>query len=200
MPRIKEKHLDAATLRLLRKHGHSILKVKIDSEDFQLADSANWIEGGAEPFGMREEDGVIIMATPFPPSVNAYWRTAGTTHYIGKPGKRFLARMKEIVPRTVKPLTGFLILTAVFCPPSVTERDLDNYPKALMDSLAKTGVIVNDVQIREMHTRWGPKVKGGRVDLTLTPFERSTWLLANPTSLTTRIPGPAICPPKTSKR
>ena len=92
---------------------------------------------------------------PFPPTVNKMFPS-------GKSGRRFLsakgkAYREEVKARVLeqhgltKPLTGPLIASVVLTPPDRRKRDIDNYHKALFDSLGAAGVFEDDSQIEELH-------------------------------------------------
>lgn len=50
-------------------------------------------------------------------------------------------------------------------------RDLDNYNKALFDALTNARVWEDDSQVKRMAIEWGPVVKPGRVEITISRFE-----------------------------
>ena len=116
------------------------------------------------------------LRLPFPPTVNLYWRRSRFGMYVSPAGKKFRKRAVGIIERLGLPkIDGPLIMTAVFFPPCRRIRDIDNYNKGLLDALSAAELIGNDSQIKESHTRWGPRVKFGLTILTLYPLEASTW-------------------------
>ncbi len=61
-------------------------------------------------------------------------------------------------------------MTLVLCPPDNRSRDLDNYLKAIFDSLTHAGVWEDDSQVKKMAVEWGGTVKPGRAIITITPL------------------------------
>ena len=94
----------------------------------------------------------IEVKLPFPPSVNQYWRTAVVGNrcqtYISKKGK--LYRQAVIAQWQHVGLTykGRLALRMDVVWPDRRERDLDNFVKAVQDSLEHAGAYENDRQIK----------------------------------------------------
>ncbi|WP_134871266.1 RusA family crossover junction endodeoxyribonuclease, partial [Cronobacter sakazakii] len=56
-------------------------------------------------------------------------------------------------------------------PPDARRRDIDNYNKALFDALTHAGVWEDDSQVKRMLVEWGPVIKKGRVEITISKFE-----------------------------
>ncbi|AMO47598.1 Crossover junction endodeoxyribonuclease rusA [Enterobacter sp. FY-07] len=71
-----------------------------------------------------------------------------------------------------KPSTKPAAVEIILYPPDARRRDIDNYNKALFDALTHAGVWEDDSQVKRMLVEWGPVVKGGRVDMTITPLNR----------------------------
>lgn len=127
--------------------------------------------------------GPLRLALPWPPSVNAYWRSI----IVG--GKKVKPRVQVLVsergreyrravlracaqspalPLWGPPLEGPLKFEAEFAEPDRRRRDLDNLMKAMLDALKVAGVYRDDSQIRRIESRFGPAVvRGGRVDVTI---------------------------------
>ena len=72
---------------------------------------------------------------------------------------------------TDKPLTGFLSVELYFYPPDNRRRDIDNVQKCLLDSLEKGGLLADDYQIKRLLSERLEKVKDGRVDVKIKPYE-----------------------------
>lgn len=72
---------------------------------------------------------------------------------------------------TEKPLVGFLSVELYFYPPDNRRRDLDNVQKCLLDSLEKGGLLSDDYQIKRLLSERLDKIKGGRVDVKIKPYE-----------------------------
>ncbi|WP_407321779.1 RusA family crossover junction endodeoxyribonuclease [Dickeya ananatis] len=120
------------------------------------------------------------LTLPFPPSVNTYWRAPNKgplsgRHLISQTGRRFvneaIASVLEQLKRAPKPLAQNLSVTVVFYPPDRTRRDLDNYFKALFDSLTHAGVWIDDSQIKRLYAEWGPITRPGKTEITITDHE-----------------------------
>ncbi|TFA66451.1 hypothetical protein BON97_22255 [Escherichia coli] len=52
-------------------------------------------------------------------------------------------------------------------------RDLDNYNKALFDALTHAGVWEDDSQVKRMLVEWGPVIPGGKVEITISKYEKT---------------------------
>ncbi|KAA0264831.1 RusA family crossover junction endodeoxyribonuclease [Hafnia alvei] len=116
------------------------------------------------------------LILPFPPSVNGYWRApnkgvSAGKHLVSERGRKYQVETRAIVieqlHRIPKPITENVSVSVVLFPPSNVRRDLDNYFKALFDALTKVGIWDDDNQIKELSAKWGPVVKGGRVELVI---------------------------------
>lgn len=103
-----------------------------------------------------DEDRVINLTMPFPPSTNTYWRHIGIDKtVISKEGRAYQNRVylftmmqrKAIADR---PLKRRLELVLSFYPADRVNRDIDNYEKALFDAMVKAGILVNDGQIKRV--------------------------------------------------
>lgn len=116
-----------------------------------------------------EPPDVIELVLPWPPSVNAYWRsfvpkgwTRATVH-VSEDGKRYQEAVRCLAEDLrIEPLRGHLKLEVTFHPPDNRGHDLDNRLKPMIDALANAGAFENDVQIREIHAKFGPVAKGGK--------------------------------------
>lgn len=51
-------------------------------------------------------------------------------------------------------------------------RDLDNYNKALFDALTHAGVWEDDSQVKRMLVEWGPVIPEGKVEITISKYEK----------------------------
>ena len=103
------------------------------------------------------------IVLPFPPTVNnMYPADKSGRRYLSGKGKAFKAEVKARVLEQhgfVKPLTGALSATVELVPPDKRRRDIDNYHKALFDSLGAAGVFEDDSQIHVLHVCKGEPSK-----------------------------------------
>ncbi len=58
-------------------------------------------------------------------------------------------------------------------PPDNRIRDLDNYNKALFDALTNAGVWEDDRQVKRMLVEWGPVIPEGKVEITISKYEKT---------------------------
>ena len=116
---------------------------------------------------------------PFPPSVNAYWRSPNKGAAKGKllvseAGRRFKHAVRAAIIEQLKaiprPSAANAEVAIVLYPPDYRRRDLDNYNKALFDALTFAGIWEDDSQVKRMAIEWGENVKGGRVEITIKNF------------------------------
>lgn len=121
------------------------------------------------------------LILPFPPSVNTYWRAPNKgplkgRHLISAAGRKYqsdaCAAIIEQLRRLPKPSSEPASVEVILYPPDARRRDIDNYNKALLDSLTHAGVWEDDSQVKRMLVEWGPVVKGGRVEITITPLNK----------------------------
>ncbi|WP_241648918.1 RusA family crossover junction endodeoxyribonuclease [Rosenbergiella collisarenosi] len=111
------------------------------------------------------------LVLPFPPTVNTYWRFTKTGVLISASGRIFranaIAAVVEQLKRIPKPITGPVQITLKLSPPDKRRRDLDNYLKAIFDSLTHAGIWVDDSQIKHMDISWSDIVKGGLAEVNI---------------------------------
>jgi crossover junction endodeoxyribonuclease RusA len=114
------------------------------------------------------------LTLPFPPSVNGYWRSTKQGMKISAFGRSFrintFAAVVEQLKRAPQPITVDVEVNVVLYPPDKRRRDLDNYQKALFDSLTHAGIWGDDSQIKRFTVEWGELTKGGRAELTIIKF------------------------------
>lgn len=111
------------------------------------------------------------LTLPFPPSVNTYWRNTRKGILISASGRCFrsnaLAAVMDQLKRRPQPITVNVEVSVLLCPPDKRQRDLDNYLKALFDSLTHAGVWVDDKQIKRFTVEWGEQVKLGKAEVVI---------------------------------
>lgn len=115
---------------------------------------------------------MIELTTPWPPSVNRYWRMARGRFYVASPGKEYREAVRDEVfalcaRQKLSQLTGRLALKALLYPPDRRKRDIDNVGKAILDAIECSGLIVDDEQFDALMFQRCEIVPGGRVDLQL---------------------------------
>lgn len=115
------------------------------------------------------------LTLPFPPSVNGYWRSTSQGMKISASGRSFrinaFAAVMEQIKRAPQPITVGVEVTVILYPPDKRRRDLDNYQKALFDSLTHARIWADDSQIKRFTVEWGMLTKGGKVEVTITEFQ-----------------------------
>lgn len=117
---------------------------------------------------------MIRLTLPWPPSVNHTWRRGKGRTYLAKPARLYRLAVKSVIAAARlqgTPLAGPLEVGVLLCPPDLRRRDEDNYAKAPFDALTHAGVWGDDSQVRRKTVAWGPKVAGGRLEITIKPME-----------------------------
>ncbi|STA74387.1 Crossover junction endodeoxyribonuclease rusA [Citrobacter freundii] len=96
-------------------------------------------------------------------------------HLISEMGRKFKKNVYASVVQQYggipKPVNVNVEVNIVLFPPDNRRRDLDNYNKALFDALTNARVWEDDCQVKRMAIEWGPAVKPGRVEITISRFE-----------------------------
>lgn len=118
---------------------------------------------------MAPVSGTIELSLPYPPSVNHYWRRAGSRTIVSAQGRRFRRQVAaELAFAHVRRFDGRVAVRVVVHPPDRRRRDLDNVLKALLDALAQPGgVYRDDAQIDALEVLRGGVVPGGKVVVTV---------------------------------
>jgi len=126
----------------------------------------------------------IHLELPWPPSVNAYWRSV----MAGGRGRRccrvLLSRegrayRREACARLAafrrdRPLTGRLDVRVDLRAPTRRLLDIDNRIKALLDAMQHAGVYRDDGQIDRLLIERGPVTRGGLVRVAIEPLKKKT--------------------------
>jgi crossover junction endodeoxyribonuclease RusA len=114
---------------------------------------------------------------PWPPSVNTLYRcrTGSSKPYISKRGKQFFDEALEDIRRQlgdVPPIMGRVRVCVELTCPDRRARDIDNHgAKAVLDSIVKAGLIVDDEQVDDLRIiRLGVE-SPGCADVTITEIE-----------------------------
>lgn len=113
---------------------------------------------------------------PWPPSVNHYYRHAGSKHFISPDGKRYREKVIAMFRNNPHPVfKGEIALYAEFHPPDLKRRDLDNLLKCTQDSLQHAGLYADDSQISQINIlRKEPKRPDGQVYVRLEDYHDET--------------------------
>jgi crossover junction endodeoxyribonuclease RusA len=129
---------------------------------------------------------VVTIRLPFPPSVNHYWCTRIITPrggkrpfpqiYIGERGVRFRENVKALMLQRfgiIEPSTDRVSVQIVATLPDRRERDLDNLPKSVLDSLTHARVWESDNQVDRIEIIRGPVKSPGWLDVTIEPIKQT---------------------------
>ena len=106
------------------------------------------------------------LVLPWPPSVNAYYRSVNRGRLAGRVliserGRAYRAEVQAIVERRgMNPMQGRLTVHITANPPDRRRRDLDNLLKATLDGLAHAGVFEDDSQIVDLRIYWAKDLGG----------------------------------------
>jgi crossover junction endodeoxyribonuclease RusA len=116
----------------------------------------------------------LKFRTPWPPSVNNYWKLARGRFYINKPGIAYRETVRDIVfgLNLDRQMTGRLSLAAELHAPDNRRRDIDNVLKAMLDAIQKSDLIDDDNQFDELIVQRGTvAAPEGYVDLTIVELD-----------------------------
>ena len=107
-----------------------------------------------------------MFILPYPPSVNHYWRRAGSRTFISREGRVFRKKVVRILAAMgTRPMDGRLRVVVEVYPPDNRKRDLDNVLKALLDALQHGGAFHDDFQIDQLSVLRHGKTAGGCVSV-----------------------------------
>jgi Holliday junction resolvase RusA-like endonuclease len=107
----------------------------------------------------------VILALPFPPSLNRIWRSRKDSGrpYLDDRYKTWKRVVDNIVmatrprPRLSGPFLASITLSRAQRNPTT---DLDNRIKVILDALQRCGIIENDKYAEEITVRWGVAPEG----------------------------------------
>ncbi|HBW7282820.1 TPA: RusA family crossover junction endodeoxyribonuclease [Klebsiella pneumoniae] len=98
-------------------------------------------------------------------------------HLVSAAGRKFKHAVRSAIIEQLraipKPSTAPAAVEIILYPPDYRRRDLDNYNKALLDALTYAGIWEDDNQVKRMAIEWGENVKGGRVEITISAYEKT---------------------------
>lgn len=110
---------------------------------------------------------VVVIELPWPPSVNTMWRTPRTGPLAGrtmlsKEGRDYRKAVEQTVmlQRAGKVGDARVAVDIEVRMPDKRRRDLDNLPKAVLDSLTHVGLWDDDSQIDDLRV-WRSDRMGG---------------------------------------
>lgn len=116
----------------------------------------------------------IYLVLPFPPSVNACWRTVNGKMLISEKGRRFrasaIAAVYDQLRKRPKAITEHVSVIVKMYPPTNHRRDIDNYLKAPFDALTHANIWKDDDQVKHADITWCEVVKGGRFEIEIKPL------------------------------
>lgn len=121
-----------------------------------------------------------MLTLPWPPTVNHYWhpvvvRGRFMGMRVSEDGKAFrsevMCRVRKALGPTGPKMERCLRVDVELRPPTRAKRDIDNYLKALLDSLTHADVWVDDSQIDELTVRRGRVVQGGASTVLVTELD-----------------------------
>lgn len=132
----------------------------------------------------------LSFSLPWPPTLNSYWRhiviPIGKGAKSAAPGKRTKHRSATILSEDARNyrdsvlgaldaqkllgrrLTGRLRVEISVFPPDLRDRDLDNLPKGILDSLKNARMFRDDADIDDLRILRKGVLSGGRVLVTIT--------------------------------
>ena len=114
------------------------------------------------------------ITLPWPPTVNTYWRHVGKRTLLSKKGREYrtLVRLAVLAQAWNKyEMKGSLEVRIIAHPPDKRRRDLDNLPKAILDSLEHAGVFEDDNQVARLVIERAALRPGGEVRVTITTMD-----------------------------
>lgn len=113
---------------------------------------------------------MIELTLPYPPTNNTYYRNVRLKNVsrtlISEKGRAYAAQVAQLIGK-VEPIDARIQLKIEAYPPDERRRDLDGIPKGLLDALTKAGFWLDDEQIDDLRIIRMPKLKGGKVVLTV---------------------------------
>jgi len=105
--------------------------------------------------------GVIELDLPWPPSVNAYYRTFRNRILISKQGREYRKTvLEERKKAPFEMLMGPVRVEIEAFRPDKRKRDLDNLLKASLDALTHAEIFEDDSQIIDLRIFWAAEYGG----------------------------------------
>ena len=119
----------------------------------------------------------VKLSLPFPPSINRLWRIGKGNWYCTSEYTQFkdYVCMLTRIHKTPKFDDSARLSVEVYLhPPNKRSLDVDNFCKAVFDSLQDSGVIPNDSQVDELWVERKEIVKNGRCEVVIRTIEGTT--------------------------
>lgn len=115
---------------------------------------------------------MIVIVTPFPPSINHYYGNGRNGRKFIKPaGVEYRAAVIAYVQRyKMKAPDGRLSVGIQLYPPDKRRRDIDNPTKAALDALTHAGVYQDDCLIDDLRITRMPVLKGGMLRIFVSSY------------------------------
>jgi len=113
---------------------------------------------------------ILTLFLDWPPTVNNYYAHTKRGVYLSAKGRKYSHSVELDVQEQAPDIyiTETVLMEVHLFPPDRRRRDLDNYMKALQDSLVKAGLIEDDSLIDQLFIYRGEVVKGGLVLVEIT--------------------------------
>ena len=119
----------------------------------------------------------LVLALPWPPSVNHEWTMARGRTILTRTGREYRARVNALVMAQrhegrlpLAPLDFPLAARLDLWPPDRRRRDADNYAKAAFDALTHAGVWLDDSLVKDCRSVMHGPERGGVLRLTVSRF------------------------------
>jgi crossover junction endodeoxyribonuclease RusA len=115
----------------------------------------------------------VTLDLPWPPSVNAYWRSVAGRTIVSAPGRAYRTDAYNAIHNRpgararVPRVDGRVRVTITAHPPDHRRRDLDNLLKATLDALVYANVLEDDGTIDDLRITRAAPAKLGRIILTI---------------------------------
>lgn len=104
-----------------------------------------------------------MVTMPFPPTISQYYRSYRGRRLMSREGRQYRSlALGMAMLNKVEVLEGRLIVEINLYMPDNLRRDIDNYQKALLDSLTHARVWVDDSQVDQLLTIRRPVSKPGK--------------------------------------
>ena len=107
----------------------------------------------------------VILHLPFPPTVNTYWVRTKAGIKVSAKGKKYGRECIECVKEQragIYNINYRMAVTIILHPPDRRQRDIDNYHKALLDSITASGLWKDDSLIDQLFTYRGSIISKGK--------------------------------------